>query len=129
MTRTKSPDERYAAKLLFQYRVEEGGVSNIMRTCEERIIILKAKSARLALSAAKRRGVDGQHSYKNDGGGVVYFEFVGVMDLLQLGAECDDDEVWYDITKMKTPKERAQSILPPEEELNAIRWSDAIGKR
>jgi hypothetical protein len=116
--------ERYAAKLLFQFRVAIGGKSNTMRTCEERIVVLKARTAQLALAAAKRRGRSGEHSYKNRDGNKVYFEFVGVMDLLHLGVECEKDEVWYNITTMKQPKERAKRILPAEMKLNALYWSN-----
>ena len=113
---------RYAAKLLFQFRVtDRTGLSNVMRTCEERILLINAPNARKALSLAKRRGKDAQHKYKNDVGSTVNFEFVGVMDLLHLGVECDQDEVWYNITQRKLPMERAAEILPQENELNAIR--------
>ena len=124
---TKSPTaevERYAAKLLFQYRVSIGSKSNTMRTCEERIIILKANTAQLALSAAKRRGRSSEYSYKNSDGNKVCFEFIGVLDLLRLGVECEKDEVWYNIITMMKPKERAKSILPAEKILNAIYWSN-----
>ena len=113
---------RYAAKLLFQFRVtDHTGLSNVMRTCEERIVLINAPSARKALSLAKRRGNGAQYKYKNDVGSTVNFEFVGVMDLLHLGVECDQDEVWYNITQRKLPMERAAEILPQESELNAIR--------
>ncbi|MGO4774396.1 hypothetical protein AB4084_02530, partial [Lysobacter sp. 2RAB21] len=57
----------------------------------------------------------------NSDGNPVFFEFVGVMDLLGLGVECDDDEVWYDIVVRKQPMERAAQLLPDESELSAIR--------
>jgi len=65
----------------------------------------------------------GSTQLQNSAGNAVHFEFVGVMDLLLLGVECDKDEVWYDIKVMKTPKERRTSILPPTSKLNAIYWS------
>jgi hypothetical protein len=111
--------------LLFQYRVVVGGKSNLMRTCEKRIIVLTAPSARAALMAAKHRGAAAKFSYKNSDNNPVHFEFVGILDLLELGVECDADEVWYDIITLKRPKERAKSILPPERKLNAIRWQGA----
>ena len=111
----------YAAKLLFQYRVRAGAKDDRVRTCEERIIVLRATSAPNALAAVKRRGKASQHTYDNNAGHRVYFEFVGVMDLLQLGPECDDDEVWYDITRRTLPMERRDSLLPAEADLNAIR--------
>ena len=118
---TSEDELRFSAKLLFQYRVEDSGKSNVIRLCEERIILITAKSGRGALARAKRRGKAAQHKYKNDSGAMVYFEFVGILDLLHLGVECEPDEVWYDITRRKRPKERASKILPPEASLNAIR--------
>jgi len=112
---------RYAAKLLFQYRVVVDGQSNVMRTCEERIILLEAPTARAALALAKKHGRKAQHRYKNNEGGLVHFEFVGLMDLLHLGVECEEGEVWYDITQRKLPMERASSLLPKESELSALR--------
>ena len=109
---------RFSAKLLFQFRV---GSSSVMRLCEERIILLTAQSGRGALALAKKRGNAAQHSYKNGEGATVRFEFIGVLDLLHLGVECEADEVWYNITQRKLPKERASQILPPESSLNAIR--------
>jgi len=113
---------RYAAKLLFQYRVTGcNGQSNVMRTCEERIIIIHATCAPEALDLAKERGISAQHNYKNSAGSRVSFEYVGIMELLHLGVECEEDEVWYEITQRKLPMERSSSILPSEGELNAIR--------
>ena len=57
----------------------------------------------------------------NDEGHTVYFEFIGVMDLLCLGAECDDDEVWYDIRERLLPMERSDVFVPAVSDLNAIR--------
>ncbi|KZC24388.1 hypothetical protein RHOFW104T7_08850 [Rhodanobacter thiooxydans] len=124
MPSTPQPEgKRFAAKLLFQFRVVVDGDSGVMRTCEERIIVFRASTARKALATAKRRGRAAQHTYENDAGRTVYFEFVGIQDLLHLGLECEEDEVWYNITQRKLPMERAASILPPEGGLNAIRNS------
>ncbi len=114
-------NERYAAKLLFQFRVTVDGDDGVMRTCEERIVVLRATHARDALARAKRHGRKAQHRYRNGDGHPVAFEFVGVMELLHLGAECDEDDVWYAIKSLKQPMERAASILPDEAELTAIR--------
>lgn len=118
---TATPPLKFAAKLLFQFRVVTDGKSNVMRTCEERIVVLHAPTARAALALAKKRGKSAQHRYKNGAGGSVLFEFVGLVDLLHLGVECDDDEVWYDIAQRKLPMERAAKILPKESQLNALR--------
>jgi len=121
---TSSPppaQERYAAKLLFQFRVTVDGDDGVMRTCEERIVVLHATHARDALARVKRHGRKAQHAYRNDDGNPVRFEFVGVLDLLHLGPECEENEVWYDIVTRKQPMERAAAILPDEASLRAIR--------
>ncbi|MBA8886703.1 hypothetical protein FHW12_000894 [Dokdonella fugitiva] len=112
---------RFSAKLLFQFRIVDDGKPGVMRMCEERIVVLRAETARKALTMAKQRGKRAEHRYRNDHGGMVHFEFVGILDLLHLGIECDEDEVWYDITQRKLPMERAAAILPPERVLSAIR--------
>lgn len=123
MPAAKTEAQRFAAKLLFQFRVVVDGESGVMRLCEERIVLIRAPTARKALAAAKRRGKRAQHHYTNDSGNAVFFEFVGLMDLLHLGVECDEDEVWYTITQRKLPMERAATILPAESELCAVRNS------
>jgi hypothetical protein len=112
---------RYSAKLLFQYRVDLGANTGKRRICEERIVLIEARSALSALAKAKRKGKQAQHNYRNDEGSTVYFEFIGVMDLLCLGVECDIDEVWYDIREYLSPMERRDVFIPPEDELNALR--------
>ena len=112
---------RYAAKLLFQFRVLVAGSPGVRRTCEERIITLSATHAQAALRESKRRGRAAQHRYKNSDGNAVHFEFVGVLELLRLDPACEADEVWYDITDRVRPMERRASIIPPESRLSAIR--------
>jgi hypothetical protein len=111
---------RYSAKLLFQFRVTQNGDSGKRRRCEERIITINAPSARDALVKAKRSGLKSQHQYKNGHGNPVRFEFIGVVELLHLGAECAADEVWYDITERLQPSERRCEFIPPESKLNAM---------
>lgn len=112
---------RYAAKLSFQYRVDLGSDSGKFRRCEERIIVFHAQTAQSALKKSNQRGKRGEHSYSNDDGDTVYFEFIGVVELLELGAECEDDEMWYDISERLLPMERRDRLIPPVVELNAIR--------
>jgi hypothetical protein len=111
---------RYAATLLFQFKVIVGGVPGKRRTCEERIIVIEANSARAALRHAKTRDNDSQHRYRNTDGNPVRFEFVGVMDRLELGVECAADEVWYEITDRLEPSERRAQLIPLEQHLNAL---------
>jgi len=120
---------RYAAKLLFQFRVIVDGKSLQRRLCEERIILIDAGTARQALQLAKRRGKQGEFDYEGGDGHPVQFEFVGVMDLLELGIECDEGEVWYDIVERLSPSERRDRLIPPESELSAIKNESPAKRR
>jgi hypothetical protein len=121
----RRPERRYAAKLLFQFRVAVGRVSGVRRFCEERILSLTARTARRALASAKRLGKAAEYHYENSDGNPVFFEFIGVMDLLHLGLECQEVEVWYEIKERIAPMERRNRFIPPETELSAIRNDDA----
>ena len=120
-SKKKDQSGRYAAKLLFQFRVMVDGSPGVRRTCEERIITFPATHGQAALREAKRRGRTAQHRYKNNEGNPVHFEFVGVLELLRLDPACECDEVWYDITDRVRPMERRASIIPAERQLSAIR--------
>lgn len=113
---------RYAAKVMFQYRVMVDGSPGRRRVCEEQIVQIEARSARRALNAARRKARAKQHVYYNDHGHKVHFEFIGVMELLCL-EPCDKNEVWYEITERILPKERKSRWIPPEDELEAI-WNE-----
>lgn len=115
------PSGRYAAKLLFQFRVMVDSSPGVRRTCEERIVTFSAAHGRAALREAKRRGRAAKHRYKNSEGNAVHFEFIGVLELLRLDPACEADEVWYDITERVRPMERRVSVIPPESQLSAIR--------
>lgn len=101
---------RYSAKLLFQFRVSQKGVSGKKRTCEERIITFQAKSRKNALVFAKNYGKKEQFDYKNSFGGVVYFEFVGITDAVELFREEDIYEVWYDIKDKLFPLRKTRFL-------------------
>ena len=113
--------KRYSAKLLIQFRVTVDGIDGRLRTCEERIVVFLAKSAKHALATAKRKGVGVQHRYTNSDGNPVHIEFVGVMELLCLDPQCEPGEVWYEIRNHLLPMERADKFIPPEVALEAIR--------
>ena len=106
---------RYSAKLLFQFRVDDSTRSE-SRLCEERIITYSAASADAAMDVAKQKGADSVHDYLNDEGHTVFFEFVGVLDLLELGLESDPEDVWYDIVERELPLH-----VPEESEISAVR--------
>jgi hypothetical protein len=113
--------KRYSAALLFQFRVMVDGVSGKRRLCEKRIIHFRARDGRSALAHAKKRGKEAEHHYKNNEGNPVFFEFVGVRDLLGCDPGCEPDEVWYQIVEMVRPMERRKQLIPPESQLCAIR--------
>ncbi len=114
-------NRRYAAKLLFQWRVVINGDSGKRRLCEERIIIITAPDGKKALTKAKQIGRSAYHRSKNDEKNIVHFEFVGILDLLHLGISTEKNEVWYDIVEKLQPMERRAKIIPSESDLCAIR--------
>jgi hypothetical protein len=122
-------DRRYAAMLLFQFRVVTGEASNKRRLCGKRLILLTAPDARAALRAAKQRGRKAQYHYFNSEGGQVRFEFVGVLDLLHLGDECEPDEVWYEFCRLQEPMERRERLLPSEARLQEIAGGSRRSRR
>jgi Domain of unknown function (DUF4288) len=103
--------ERFAAKLLFQFRIDIGRASAKRRTCEERIINYLASDADGAVGYANAYGRRAQHAFVNDDGNPVLFEFVGVMDIAHLGIECGPEEVWYDIRERLAPRERSSKLV------------------
>ena len=123
-----SEHQRYAAKLLFQFRERKGGRSNQRRRCEERIVLLMAPDADTALRDAKRRGKLGEVSW-SDGDKRVFLEFVGVLDLLDLGLESEPDEVWWEFRYLIRPRERRAALIPPKSQLTAFRWPKLLRKK
>ncbi len=108
---------RYAAKLIFQFRVDVNGNSGKRRICEERILNLQASSAPVALRQSQRWRNSAEYSYTNDAGNMVYFEFIGVMDLVELGLEAGPDEVRHDIYNRVEPMERRDRLIPSDQAL------------
>src|SRR5215472_776921 len=119
MTKLKSTrhNKRFAAKLLFQFRVEIDGSSGIRRLCESRVIQFEAMHAEAAFREANVRARKKQHSYKNSNGNMVYYEFIGVQELLCLDPGCDEDEVWYDLLERVKPLENKNKWILPKNRL------------
>ena len=115
---------RYAAKLLFQFRFNNG-IDNFFRKIERRIVVFKAEDAGLAYHFAKEYAENEQYDFVSDDGSKVCFEFVGIEDLMHLGSETDEYEVWYEIGKMKTPMERAATLIPPRDSLSAFKYENS----
>jgi len=104
--------ERYAVKLLFQFRI--GFVSHCkMRTCEEKIVLFQVdKIHDDIIQIANNRGQEDEFNYIDDNDEVVYYEFIGIVDICHLGIEVEEDEVWYDIKTLLNPMERKNKLLP-----------------
>jgi len=111
---------RYAAKLLFQFRVDLGSDSGKRRICEERIVNFTAKSAQEAYKIAQKMGENAESDYLNDEGNPVYFEFIGIMELLDISSECEESEVWYDIYEKLLSMENKKKLIPPKKGLNVF---------
>ena len=104
---------RYAVKLLFDWNPDPVTGSRVMRLTEERIIVFAARSARAAIKRAKRLGRQGELRY--DGG--LRLRFVGVLQLMELGVECGEGEVWWEFRRRQRAKERATALVPAEKSL------------
>jgi hypothetical protein len=97
-----------------------------MMKVEERIIGFRASSAEEAYAISAKKGREGRYKFKNDDGVTVHFEFVGVLDLMHLGVEADEDEVWYEFRRMKCPMSRKGSIVPSRFDLPAFKYERAL---
>ena len=49
------------------------------------------------------------------------FEFVGVLEILELGIECGKYEVRYEMVEKVRPMDGSMQFVPPPEKLNAVR--------
>jgi uncharacterized protein DUF4288 len=115
-----SHNRTFAAKLLYQFRHKVERRSDKRRLCEVRIVRFEAESSREALATAKRRGMSAEHSYRNVSGEMVHFEFVGILDLLNRGSECEKDEVWWEWTLRLSPMERKEKLIPSDRKLLSL---------
>jgi len=116
---TEDFENRYAAKLLFQFRTEKNGLSNKRRVCEERIVVINAKTANEAFQLAKDRGSSGEFSY-SDKGSLIFFEFIGIVDLIELGVSLEQDEVWWKFSEKVLPMERSNKLIPSKDNLSVF---------
>ena len=110
--------EKYAVKLLFQFRIDSVTICK-MRTSEEKIILFKHDLTidNNIFKTINKRAKEDEFNYLNDDGNIVYYEYVGIIDICHLGVEVDNDVVWYDIKTLLTPMERKEKILPSLKQL------------
>jgi len=118
---------RYAAKLLFDWNPDPITRGRVMRISEERIVVFAARSARASLVKAKRLGREAELRY--DSGHRL--RFVGILQLTELGVECAEGEVWWELRRRRCAKERAKALLPPARDLWVFRdlTSGHVGRR
>jgi hypothetical protein len=120
--------KRYAGRLLFQFRRDRKGSSNARRLCEERIVVVEARSAPDALRTMRARGRAEETDYEQEGEHV-FFEFVGVAELIELGAPLEPDEVWWEFYEVLRPMERRNELIPTREDLRAFSVGRERAKR
>jgi len=80
----------------------------VTRLTEERIVVFEARSARASIERAQRLGKQGQVRYRSGH----RLRFVGVLQLMELGLECAEGEVWWEFRRRRRAKERAKVLLP-----------------
>lgn len=113
--------KRYSAKLLFQFKVVINNNFGKRRVCEERIIVFYCETPELAFVEMNKRGKQEEFDYINNDGNPVFFEFIGIQDLLELGVETREDEVWYDIKEYLMPMERKNKLIPNKNKLSVFK--------
>jgi len=118
--KTEEKKRRYAALMFFQFRTVKSGSSDRRRVCEERIILFETDSPRKALKLANKRGKEEEFSY-TDEGLKVFFEFIGIKDLIELGVSLDQDEVWWRLVEKVNPMENRDKLIPREDQLRVFK--------
>jgi hypothetical protein len=98
---------RFAAKLLFDWYPDPVTGSRFKRLFEERIVVLSAKSGKTALAAAKRLGRQSELRYESGH----RLRFVGLMQLMELGSECREGEVWWEFRRRRMTIGQAKARL------------------
>mgnify|MGYP000426282231 CR=1 FL=1 len=76
-----------------------------------------AKTDKNALTKAKKIGKENQLQHEIEDG-VVKFEFVGVLELIEL---MDQDEVWYQLIDKVTKNNSFKYLIPNESELDVFK--------
>ncbi len=117
----KAIGNKYAAQILYQFRVVIDGRNSKRRITQSSIVIIHAKSPEIALKSAQRQGKKNEYKYLNDKGNEVFFECIGIQELLHLGVECDENEVWYEVKERMSPMENKNKFIPKQNDLNAFK--------
>lgn len=115
----------YAAKLLFQIRFDRERKS-AYRMAEERILLLQAMNANEAYNSFAKMGKSENRTSINDDGQRYFFEFIGIVDMIHLDIECQDNEVWYSMKGLKNPMERKKELVPGKKHLAAFKYEKLL---
>jgi hypothetical protein len=114
---------QYSAKLLFQWRPVRSGRSRKRRVCEERIVTFASRSPEAALGKANRLAAS-ENRVERHGDLTLHFEFIGVLQLVELVGEDPDPrvrEVWWEHVERVSPSERRAQLIPRPNQLHALR--------
>src|SRR5688572_13578958 len=106
---------KYGAMLMFEYR--RPGVKK--SPCEDRIILINAKSAKDAAKRAREYGKKEQYVYEGMYGDTIHVEFIGLKDLLALDYVAGE-EVFYEMYDAIEPRARKERWIPKEKDLQAF---------
>ncbi len=103
----------YVAKLLFQYRVVDSDTneSNHMRPSAVVTVLFYAKTPVKALRTAKQLGKQRENSYLNSDQNRVFYEFVGVTEILDISHNILLNEVWVWFGDLLNPMERRDKLI------------------
>jgi hypothetical protein len=118
LSRRSDNDDVYACTLLFQFRNENSQEKR--RLCEERIFKLFAvnieEAYKKSLSIGKREECIFEYSDRKQ-----YYEFIGILELVELSLPEEDDEIWHRYVELKSPLERYKKIIPEKSSLSVFR--------
>jgi len=113
---------KFAVFLLFQFKTEKNNIINKKRICEERIYNIECETSNIAYKEAKKIGKKEEFSYIEDKQ-KVNFEFIGIIDLVELSTLDDNNIVWSRFVEKLTPMERKDKIIPTKDNLTVFKKS------
>lgn len=111
---------RYAVELLFEFDKKfQGQAVQKKRICERKIIVFHADSDEDAYCESLKRGKDEEFSFIDDGY-EVFYNCLGITELISLEDE-DDDVVWWSFEEKLNPHKRKQDLIPSKEKLRLFK--------
>ncbi len=111
---------KFAALLLFQFKTTTNDIINKKRICEERIYHIHTTSSDNAYLKANQIGKEEEFSY-SDEEKLIDFEFIGIIDLIELLEIEDKNLVWSRFQEKVYPMERKSKLIPKKEKLTVFK--------